>query len=206
MLIELEAIHETLISRRSVLDFKRSLLAEKQSALSVLEEQIALLRQAVDFIGKLSEDAQLAVLTFMEQLLSSGVQDVFDPVWSVKLELTKRGGRPAIALYLDQGDGIVVEVPDGVGGGVQQVLGVLMRFAVLYLLRGQRRTIMFLDEPFAHLSAAHIEAMIDVLKGLVATYNFEVLIVTHQQRLIDVADIVYSFSNVDNKTLVERLR
>jgi len=206
MSIELEAIHETLISRRSVLDFKRALLVEKQSALSALEEQIALLRQAVDFIGKLSEDAQLAVLTFMEQLLSSGVQDVFDPAWSVKLELTKRGGRPAIALYLDQGDGMVVEVPDGVGGGVQQVLGVLMRFAVLYLLRGQRRTIMFLDEPFAHLSAAHIEAMIDVLKGLVATYNFEVLIVTHQQRLIDVADIVYSFSNVDNKTLVERLR
>lgn len=194
-----------LIKRETILSERKLQLEEKLSLRGSLLHQRKLMQQAIDFILSLSDNAQRTVFTFVEDLLTSGVQDVFDPSWQVELKLVTRGGRQSIVIYLHQGD-VVVEVPDGVGGGVQQVISVLLLFAVIYLLRGRQRLFVVLDEPFAHLDSNHVGKMVAVLRSLVERYGFEVLIVTHQRAVEDVSSLVYRFELIDSTTLIERLR
>lgn len=94
---------------------------------------------------------------------------------------------------------------DEMGGGVADVLSLLLQFIMVFLLRDRVNPILFLDEPCKHLSVAHRPAMASLLKELVDKTAVQIVMVTHDTAFSAVADKIYEFSHDGIKTHVEEV-
>ena len=93
---------------------------------------------------------------------------------------------------------------DAHGGGVSAIVGFLLRL-VLMLLTG-RRSLLLLDETFAHVSAEFEPRLSEFLAELAEKTATQIVLVTHSEAFADNADKVYRFEAHNGKTVVEQVR
>lgn len=110
------------------------------------------------------------------------------------------GGRADEAAALTGFDEVLAEMPQGwdtpIGqGGIGLSLGQRQRLALTRALR-EKRPLLVLDEPTAHLDARSEEQIINAVKAAKAQGQ-TVLIIAHRQTLLDIADEVITVAAVE---------
>ncbi len=73
------------------------------------------------------------------------------------------------------------------------------------MLLGQdsrRENLLVLDETFAHVSAEYLAAVGEFLQEIKDKTGVQILMVTHQEELVDYADKVYRFHTEQGRTVV----
>ena len=81
------------------------------------------------------------------------------------------------------------------------VAGFLIQ-AVLVLLTPGLRPVLFLDEVFAQVSEGYLEPLSAFIKELVDRSPLQVVLVTHSEVFMEMADAVYHFSQANGVTHV----
>lgn len=199
-----------MVKIRSVLGAKQ---AEIESAVSItadllqqrgeLERQIQETKDALTLLARIAVTEQEIVRNFVSSIVTAGLQDVFNYPYVVEFrESSKANVRVIDVVLLDQGE--AVSVPDGVGGGVSQVISVLTQIALVYLLKGSVAQIVILDEVLAHLALQYVPAMGSVLKDVAERLGVQIILVTHLEDLEASADVIYTFERTETGTVVHR--
>lgn len=85
--------------------------------------------------------------------------------------------------------------PQDVGGGVVDVAAFALRVVVLLLAVPKRPRVLVLDEPFKHVSDAHLPAVCELVKKLSVDLDVQFIIVSHEQELVDAADSIFTVSS-----------
>lgn len=167
-------------------------------------EDVSILEQVTGLLNSIGEDRQLKAQQDIEELVTRGLQSIFDDTLSFHILQTVRGKTANVEFVVrtDFEDSVVdTSVLDSRGGGLAATIGFLLRVVVMLLKGGSRdENILILDETFAMVSAEYLPAVGEFLREIVDNTGIQIIMVTHQQEFAEYADRVYRFSLVDGRT------
>lgn len=171
-----------------------------------LAAEAATLEQVTHLINSIAEDKQFKAQQDIEEMVTRGLQAIFDESLSFHIVQTSRG-KTSIVEFLVRTTlpDAVVDTPvmDARGGGLAAVIGVLLRVVIMLLRGGTRQeNLLVLDETFAMVSSEYLPVLGDFLRSIVADTGIQIVMVTHQDSFIEAADKVYRFSQTDGVTKV----
>lgn len=179
---------------------------ELQVEISELGSLVEDLDRVTLLLNSMGEDQQFQTQQKIEELVTRGLRTIFDDSLSFHIIQTVKGRAVVVDFVLRTTlDRIVIDTPvlDARGGGVAATIGFLLRLVVLLLSKGTRTEhILVLDETFAHVSAEYLPTVNEFLREVVDKTGVQIVMVTHQPELTELADKVYRFSVNDGKTLV----
>ncbi len=200
-------------ARRRALDARQGEATVLVSRIRSLREEVATLAEDVSeydqvthLLNSIAEEKQLKAQQDIEELVSRGLQTIFDESLSFHIVQSVRGKTTIVEFVVRTtlADTVVdTPVMDARGGGVAAVIGFLLRVVVM-LLRGgtKQRNLLVLDESFAMVSVEYLPVLGEFLRSIVEETGIQIVLVTHQHEFIEVGDKVYRFSQVDGQTKV----
>ena len=188
----------------------RSVLTRAQEVkreIAELQEEIAVLDRSGIVLNSIGEERQLKAQDTIEQLVTRGLQQIFDDSLSFHIIQTVKAKSASVEFVVRTtlADGGVVDTPvmDARGGGLAATIGFLLRVVILLLKHNADGNILILDETFAHVSDEYLDGVGEFLRELVEKTGIQVVLVTHQQVFTEYADAVYKFHTEDGQTKVE---
>lgn len=199
--------------KRRVLDARQGEMRATLLRGKELQAEVAELAEAVEtfdrvtiLLNSLGEERQLKAQTTIEELVTRGLQTIFDDTLSFHIIQTVKGKTANVEFYVRTTlDGAEIETPvmEARGGGLAATIGFLLRLVVMLLDKGTRHeNIMLLDETFAHVSAEYLDPLRQFLREVVDKTGVQIVMVTHQPEFAEDADKVYRFTTVDGRTVV----
>ncbi len=181
-------------------------LRDVQAQVATLTGDVTVLEQTTGLLNSLSEERQTAAQSTIEELVTRGLQTIFDPSLSFIIVQGVKGNAASVEFLIQKviGD-TVIETPvlEAQGGGLSATVGFLLRVVVL-LLRGEAAAgqLLVLDESFAHVSDEYVPRVAAFLREVVDRTGIRIVMVTHQAEFTEYADKVYRFGQKDGITQV----
>ena len=174
---------------------KEQLEKNRKEVINKLEQcrnQIDLLDQVNIYLQQVSDYARQQAKEQIEALVTQALQFVFGEQFSFEVEIEEKRSRPAAEFYVVSeydGQKIKNRPQDARGGGVVDVVSLALRIAVLQTFsRPKILGPLVLDEPTKHVSEEYIIQVTNFLKNVAEMYGRQIIVVTHQQHLSQVAD------------------
>lgn len=182
---------------------------ELQSVVEILGDEINDLERVTILLNSIGEERQLKAQTLIENLVTRGLQTIFDDSLSFHIVQSVKG-KTAVVDFVVRSTmpEATFETPvmEARGGGLAATIGFLLRVTVMLLGHDPKKdNILVLDETFAHVSAEYIPALGAFLHELREKTGIQIIMVTHQEEFLDYADRVYRFSYDNGKTKVVQL-
>jgi len=145
----------------------------------------------------------------VEELLTEGLRAVFDDQdLAVRADIDVQRGKVSVDLLTVQTrpDGTVTEglSRDAFGGAVTTVESVLLR--IIVTLRRGLRPILFMDETLPAFDANYVHNMGAFLNALCDRLGVDILLVTHNQAMVEAAHRAYRIQAVDGHASFVELR
>lgn len=175
-----------------------------QSNIDDKEALVDDLERVTILLNTIGEDRQMQAQETIEELVTRGLQTIFDSTLSFHIVQTIKG-RSVTAEFMVRttlGD-TFIETPvlDARGGGLAATIGFLLRVVVLLLSSGTKQdNVLILDETFAHVSDEYLPPLGEFLRELVDKTGIQIIMVTHQPEFMEYSDKSYRFSIKDGKT------
>ena len=186
--------------------------SQKQSTIKNLasaKNDIDVWTQVQALFGKVSEFAREQLKQKIQDTVTAALQAVFerDDI-SFEIEIRTINNQPAaswqvVSLY---GDTAVSGDPESSrGGGISDVVSLALRLALLELSRPRPQGAIMLDEVGKHISRNFAPNVAQFLKQYAQKTGRQVLLITHDPNLAEVADVSYRVSQVTGISEVERI-
>lgn len=179
------------------------LLANHKDAFAVSKKAIDLYTECSQLLVDTSLHVQEAVTKRIQDLVTSLYRYVFetDDEFIIKLD-TKRKTPVAQFLLKTKKNGIevVLDPTEADGGGKLDVIALGLRLAALLLYRPALNKVLILDEPLRFISSSKTSERpyryraVEFLKKVATENNIQIIAVTHDSELVDLADAHFMFS------------
>lgn len=177
---------------------KRDQLQEQrtkcQENIQKTQQNIEVLDKVRLLLQKLSEFAREQSREQIENLVTNCLQYIFDTNMEFKIEINEVRGRPEAEFYVVsniEGEEIKTKPQDARGGGVVDIISLAIRVAMLQCSNLHIEGPIILDEPAKHVSDDYIVQVAEFLKQISEMFNRQIVIVTHNKHLSEVADKWY---------------
>jgi DNA repair exonuclease SbcCD ATPase subunit len=141
----------------------------------------------------------------VEEVVTEGIQLVFDSNDYFTLITKVERGASAIEFELETADGAVQNIMDGDGASIGQVVSFLLRILLILAHKPALRKVIILDEPFVGLRANRLPALQELLRKIVDETGIQLIMVTHNESFIDVADVAYEVTKTKGIGRVEKI-
>lgn len=176
-----------------------SLISKKQDLISLGDDLVLL----SSFLNKLVDSRRDGIIEKITSLISFGLNSILDREgMELKLDSRLQRGRQFYQFRLID-NGMEVDPLKSCGGGVINILSILLRIVVLSM--SSNRKFLVIDEGFANLSANHREKAVDFLKLAADKLGVQFLIVTHQDELKEAADVLYEIKEKDGYSIFKKI-
>lgn len=157
--------HESDVARLNELGEQITKIREEQA---LLETSKTVMDEAKKILTKTS-------LEYCERLATVAVKTIFN--LSAEVKYSSTDGK----FYLMLDDGMVSDIAGDEGGGIKTVLSFV--FSLYLVIKANSRRVMFFDEAWTQVSAEYFPAFIDFVKQICVELGFEILLVTHDERI-----------------------
>lgn len=157
--------HESDVARLNELGEQITKIREEQA---ILETSKTVMDEAKKILTKTS-------LEYCERLATVAVKTIFNLPVEVKYSSTD--GK----FYLMFDDGMVSDIAGDEGGGIKTVISFV--FSLYLVIKANSRRVMFFDEAWTQVSAEYFPAFIAFVKQICVELGFEILLVTHDERI-----------------------
>ena len=176
-------------------DFAADTLADLQDRLSKANVLANDLESARDIAQSVLLLTQERVKTTLEEIVTLALSTVYpDHAFELVYEI-KRGQSEATPYIVI--DGVQRSPREELGGGVLDVASLGMRLALWALTEPKPANFFILDEPAKFLSADKQVLFSEMIKKVSDTLGIQVLLISHNNAIIDMADKVYLISQKD---------
>ena len=179
-------------------------LNEELSNKKSLEERVKGLKEVHEVMKQSAALVQQQVAEQLSAIVTEGVRAVIGKPYEFVFEFIDRRGTSECDLYIKTDKGFKRDILSGLGGGVADVCSFTLRLA--YILLSGAEKVIVIDEAARHInSPEQRELFAQVVRKLVNEFNLQLILITGVKELVDIADIVYEFKDVDGVANVERL-
>jgi DNA repair exonuclease SbcCD ATPase subunit len=189
-------------------DLLQRQLETKEAELTRAREDIAVWEQVQFLFAKVSEYAREQLKARIEETVTAALVTVFGEGYFFRINLRTMGGQPAAEWQVisQYGDFEVAASPeDARGGGITDVVSLALRLAMLELVRPKPGGPVILDEPAKMVSAEYAGNLAYFLKQYAARTGRQVIMVTHNAQLAEVADKSYLVTQVNGVSEVKAI-
>ncbi|WP_010249698.1 ATPase [Acetivibrio cellulolyticus] len=190
---------------------KKEQLVEQKSSLEKLLQKavdnIDILEKVKVLLQKVSEFAREQSRAHIEALVTNCLQYIFDSSLEFRIEISEVRGRPEAEFYVlsKYGDMEIKTKPqDARGGGVIDIISLAIRIAMLECSNLDNKGPIILDEPAKHVSDDYINQVAEFLKQVTHMFNRQVIMVTHNRHLSEMADKWYRIEMHDGVSIVSQ--
>jgi DNA repair ATPase RecN len=199
-LAALRSKHQQAAGQLALLERQKN---EKLDALEKVQEDIQIWQQVQMLFAKASDYARQQLKERVEKTVTAALHAVFgDERMRFEIAMRTIGGVPAaewsvISCY---GDATVTGDPESSrGGGVADVVSLALRLSLLELSQPKPQGLgpVLLDEVGKHVSADYSPNMAAFLQQYARQTGRQVLFITHQAPLADIADLSYRVNQTD---------
>lgn len=189
---------------------KRVAFITRKAERDVLKRQTDELRQKIDsyhyavstfrkvgvIFQALSDEESSKFQSNLKRLVTAGLQVVFEEQLEFDMEITVERNVMAVNFYVISIVNQVklrLDILSAKGGGVADVVSFLLQFLLVYYLPNRRR-IMIVDEGWKNLSRDYKSRFAEFVKAICVKAGVQIIMVTHDEEYVHVADKVYRFS------------
>lgn len=180
-------------------------LAATQEKAEKLSKEIDILEQVRILLQRTSEYARMQIKQQVEMLVSHCLQFVFGPNLEFVIELNEVRGKTEAEFYVvSTYDNIKIKTKpqDARGGGIVDVISLALRIAVIQSINSYTEGPLILDEPAKHVSSEYIANVAQFLKQISEFFHRQIIMVTHNQYLSEIADLAYNVELKDGTSTV----
>jgi DNA repair exonuclease SbcCD ATPase subunit len=166
----------------------------KTNALDQTTDFIDILEQVRFLLQRTSEYAREQIKQQIEMLVSHCLQFVFGPNIEFEIELNEVRGKTSAEFYVIstyKNEKIKTKPQDARGGGIVDVISLALRIAVIQSTDTYKDGPLILDEPAKHVSSEYISNVAQFLKQISDVFHRQIIMVTHNQYLSEIADLTY---------------
>lgn len=181
---------------------RKDLLSKAEADYDVLSKEIGNLDLVGSLLRHLLEQKRQEVKSKIEDLVTWGLQTVFEEEYEFFFESSTYGGRVEMKPMLKVG-GHSSPIMDFHGGGVVEVTAFLLNLLVLLLARPKLRRVMIMDEMFSMVSSDYLPRVGLLLQELTTRVGVQFILITHLDSLKAVFEKRYQFSKRGSRTIVE---
>jgi len=183
-------------------------IAENDAKIQELENEDELLDLVANLIRRLIDGEVTDGVKAVEKLQSEGLQEIFyDQDLSVRAEVEESRGKVSVTLLTQRRlkDGTVVEgiADQSFGGSVLTMQSILMRATVIF--RRDMRPVLFLDETLAAVANKYLDRAAKFLSKLCERLDLDILLISHDEALINAAKNAYVVSDHAGKAKFRKL-
>lgn len=178
-------------------------LEKKRNDLLCLNKRIKLLEQAQLFLQKVAQDTQSQLKIQIEDIVNMALDTCFPNEYVFELRFNiARGKTEAELVFLSQKTGRELDPMNCAGCGTLDVTCFALRLAC-YALQVGIDNVIILDEPMKFVSKDLLVRVSEFMKELSTKLGIQIIMVTHENQFIDVADKVFSVrKNSDGRSIV----
>jgi DNA repair exonuclease SbcCD ATPase subunit len=201
-------------------DYYKSLIVEKKLLVNDAKKKAFSLRvvgrkindysEARSVFAIMAKQVQIETTQHIEDLVTMAIQTVYEQPFTFHLLFEEKRNTISCTPIIKDGED-EYEPKHTMGGGVLDIIGFALRVVLWSMQEPRSRNIFILDEPFRYCGKLSIKAG-QILKRLSEKLKFQVILVTHDDSLIDICDKVWiiehrGFSRVSLiKTFSERIK
>ncbi len=209
-LSEMRSKYQQALGQKEMLERQKT---EKIIALDQAKKDIEVWQQVQVLFGKVSEFARAQLKARIEETVTAALQAVFerDDI-AFEIEMRTINNQPAVSWqvvsYYGAGEDIATvsgSPEDARGGGISDIVSLALRLALLELARPKPGGPVLLDEVGKHVSKEFAPNVAEFLKQYAQKTGRQILLITHQGDLAEVADISYRVSQENGVSEVTRL-
>jgi len=180
------------------MDFLSDVKAERRLLLEKKEEKSIKIDALKVLVGDLTDAQEVMNLTgtlaqeefegFIESMVTEALQMVFGSGFAFEIETRVVRNQPETYLYVVE-DGVKTPVKDDmVGGGLLDLISMVLRVVVWSIQKHRTRPVMILDEPGKNMDRKKINQLVAMIRKFHELLGLQFIIVTHDDKIIEMAD------------------
>jgi DNA repair exonuclease SbcCD ATPase subunit len=202
MIKMIEFRHAGMVNRynkaKGQLELLERQLAKSEERLESVRENLEIWRQVQILFGKVSEYAREQLKLRIEETVTAALQAITnDDRIRFEVAMKTYNNQPAaewlVVSYCD-GAEVAVSPEDARGGGIVDVVSIALRLAMMELARPKPGGPLIFDEPGKHVSWEYAPNLAHFLKEYARSTGRQIIMVTHNDDLAEVADITIQVS------------
>ena len=192
--IQIKSKYETIEAQLNNREIEKEQLTDNMK--NLLHKQM-IYEDAISYMKELIDALSRTHINHLEKLLNSAVTTIFfDRKYKIQFEVSEYRNSNCLSIYLieTQEDGLEIktDIKDN-GFGIKTIIGFILQ--VYFILYHKLSPIIFIDEGFGNLSLQYIPYLRSLLTSLKEEYGFIFVLISHDPRLIDIADQTYLVKN-----------
>jgi len=160
--------------------------------LSKGEEALLEKMKAEAILQDVATETQNKIREKVETLVQMAIDAVFGDGEEFRIDFVQRRNKTEADLCLIGPGGERIPPMAGSGGGLLDVMAFALRLACHALQKPAPRRVLILDEPFRFLDKVRKDKAAEMLKVLSEKTKMQIIMVTHEDSLIDAADKLYT--------------
>jgi len=175
-------------------------------SLLLLEEDLGINMQSRDVLEVLSKLTEKDIKEYIEPLVTEAIRTVFNYDITFSLEFGFDRNQVSVRFNLTDGNGNTVggNIEDIKGGGILDVISIVLRFVLLELFEINGPVI--LDEPGKFVDTSHQPALGALIYQFSKRFNRQIIIVTHDDAICSIGTKHYVVSqDYDGKSSITLL-
>lgn len=179
---------------------------QHKQELELAQNDVDLYNKVAITLASIGEERQAQAQQQIEELVTRGLNAIFDDSLSFHVVQSHRGKTPEVKFVIKsfvKGKPIETSVMDARGGGLAAIVGFLLRLIILLLSKDVKEPILILDESFSHVSAEYERPLAEFIKELIDKTRVTIILVTHSDAFSEFADKRYRFNLHKGITKVE---
>ena len=166
-------------------------LESNKSHLDEMNLRMKRLEDAQTFLQKVAQETQEHLKFKIEAIVNLVLETCFPGEYSFRLNFNiSRGKTEAELVFLSQSSDRPIDPMNASGGGVVDIACFALRIASYVLEQGIDNVIV-LDEPMKFVSKDLLDSAGEILKVLSTKLGLQIIMVTHENKFIDIADKVF---------------
>jgi len=176
------------------------------------KEKESLRKKSEDFskarwiLTKVAEMTQLRFKEKVESLVTMAIQSVFDRDFKFVLVFEQKRNKFECRPVVMENE-VEYTPKDDMGGGIIDVISFALRVVLWNLQKPKSRNILILDEPMKYVGKGELlERAGMMLREISHKLGIQLVLVTHEPQLAEIADMAYSVTHRSGKSQVELIK
>jgi len=169
-------------------------LSNKKQSLSSFKISYERMVKARWVLTEVAQQTQRRFQDKVEGLVTVAIRSVFDRPFEFHLEFERKRNRMECKPFISEGNKIYDDPEYDVGGGILDIISFAFRIVLWSLQTPRSRNVIVLDEPMKNMGKL-IQLGGRVLKEISHKLGLQLIIVTHDEELIEIGDKVFRFAH-----------
>ena len=197
---------ETLRSRVAYFEGVRDSVKERldnvAEELERVSQELQDTQQARTIFNQVVEATQQAFASRVSALVTTAIRSVFDRDFEFVFEFVRRKNKVEVAMKVREGDR-EYDPTEEMGGSIVDVVSFALRVVFWVMMGGKRRATLVLDEPMKFVGKGEqLDRAGRMMREVSERLGLQLIVVTHEPQLMDIADRVYSVRWINGRSVV----